>query len=485
MRMIQQRSTLDQRGMVSFLVTFIMLLVISLIVVGFTRVASQNRREALDRQLSTQAFYAAESGVNAFLNASKTDPSLLTTTRGTCDTQNFTFEKTLSNNPEVSVTCVLVDPLVPHIEVTGLDDGESQIFTIDPRAADGTSAALTRLVFVWESKGDSTLKTGCPTETGKYTATISNCEYGLLRADIMKDPGSPYSADVLTNSTRSTLFLPSTTPYESVSLNYGLTSNRAHQGRAKCADGVPHSLGGIMTIPPQTCGAVVNISSAAAGARYYARVSTLYKGTKNLKIYGYDASGAAVDFAGAQVQIDSTGKAVDVLRRVQVRVPIDKTSGETVLPFAVYSEEDVCKRFTTAGDNFEDSCSIAPGEESDASYTPCGGLCGPDGEGGGTGNPYWYRAWFTVTSNNDPSRITGCAWSWGDGSSPATEVVDDISQCNLGGRMRHDFTVKGAAGSCYKTTVVFTVYLGSVAKTYPQEFWVPFSSRVKPWCPRP
>ena len=159
MRMIQQRSTLDQRGMVSFLVTFIMLLVISLIVVGFTRVASQNRREALDRQLSTQAFYAAESGVNAFLNASKTDPGLLTTTRGTCDTTNATFEKTLSTNPKVSVTCVLVDPLVPHIEVTGLDDGESQIFTIDPRAADGTSAALTRLVFVWESESDSTLKT--------------------------------------------------------------------------------------------------------------------------------------------------------------------------------------------------------------------------------------------------------------------------------------------------------------------------------------
>lgn len=45
-----------------FMITIVMMVVISLIVVGFTQVANRNRRQSLDRQLSTQAFYVAESG---------------------------------------------------------------------------------------------------------------------------------------------------------------------------------------------------------------------------------------------------------------------------------------------------------------------------------------------------------------------------------------------------------------------------------------
>jgi len=54
----------NQSGMVSIMVTMILMIVMSLIVVGFAQVSRRNQRVALDRQLSTQAFYAAESGVN-------------------------------------------------------------------------------------------------------------------------------------------------------------------------------------------------------------------------------------------------------------------------------------------------------------------------------------------------------------------------------------------------------------------------------------
>ena len=40
------------------------MIVMSLIVLGFAQISRRNQRESLDRQLSTQAFYAAESGVN-------------------------------------------------------------------------------------------------------------------------------------------------------------------------------------------------------------------------------------------------------------------------------------------------------------------------------------------------------------------------------------------------------------------------------------
>jgi Tfp pilus assembly protein PilX len=53
-----------QAGMVAIMVTMILMIVISLIVVGFAQISRRNQRQALDRQLSTQAFYAAETGVN-------------------------------------------------------------------------------------------------------------------------------------------------------------------------------------------------------------------------------------------------------------------------------------------------------------------------------------------------------------------------------------------------------------------------------------
>ncbi|HSX32249.1 MAG TPA: pilus assembly PilX N-terminal domain-containing protein, partial [Candidatus Saccharimonadales bacterium] len=53
-----------ESGMVAIMVTIILMIVISLIVLGFAQIARRNQRQSLDRQLSTQAFYAAETGVN-------------------------------------------------------------------------------------------------------------------------------------------------------------------------------------------------------------------------------------------------------------------------------------------------------------------------------------------------------------------------------------------------------------------------------------
>src|ERR1700761_8288581 len=75
----------DEQGMVSILVTMIMVIVISLIVIGFAEVSRRNQREALDNQLSTQAYYAAESGVNAAVQYFSDHPSnTALTTSGDC-----------------------------------------------------------------------------------------------------------------------------------------------------------------------------------------------------------------------------------------------------------------------------------------------------------------------------------------------------------------------------------------------------------------
>ena len=54
------------------LLTMILMIVVGLIVLGFAQISRRNQRQALDRQLSTQAFYAAETGVNDAANLIKT-----------------------------------------------------------------------------------------------------------------------------------------------------------------------------------------------------------------------------------------------------------------------------------------------------------------------------------------------------------------------------------------------------------------------------
>ena len=55
---------LRERGVVSIMVSIVLMAVMTLIVLGFSEIARRDQRQTLDRQLSNQAFYAAEIGVN-------------------------------------------------------------------------------------------------------------------------------------------------------------------------------------------------------------------------------------------------------------------------------------------------------------------------------------------------------------------------------------------------------------------------------------
>ena len=64
MTAMPKRLKQSESGIVSLMMTLVIMLVISLIVIGIAQLSRREQRQALDNQLSTQAFYAAESGVN-------------------------------------------------------------------------------------------------------------------------------------------------------------------------------------------------------------------------------------------------------------------------------------------------------------------------------------------------------------------------------------------------------------------------------------
>lgn len=327
------KGNVDQRGMVSLTITLVMMLVISLIVVGFAQVSNRNRREALDRQLSMQAFYAAESGVNSAASKIRTALATGTTiaTQTVCtgtDYYDATAAKLVSDG-SVAYTCVLVNPTVDRISTTANTQG-STVVPIDTVDSSGVSQTATSLTFSWSPPDGVTASTSnCLSATFPVSAGYM-CPFGLLRVDLFKVNGASItSASNLAGST-ATLYLKPT------------TSGGGTQGVG--AFNTPKAYIVNASYAPEMYSATINFTPAAQSAHYYARITTLYKDAAHVYIDGVNSAGNSY-FANAQATVDVTGRAQDVLRRVQVRVPLQQY-GSQIPGAAVRSGADVCKRFS-------------------------------------------------------------------------------------------------------------------------------------------
>src|SRR4029079_15615056 len=72
----QQKRT-SESGIVAILVVIVFSALLAVISIGFSHLMNREARQALDRQLSLQAYYCAESGVNdskAYLKANPAAP---------------------------------------------------------------------------------------------------------------------------------------------------------------------------------------------------------------------------------------------------------------------------------------------------------------------------------------------------------------------------------------------------------------------------
>src|SRR5690606_8755556 len=102
-------SRMSERGVASLMVTTVLILVIGLIVIGFSQVSQRNQRETLDRQLSTQAFYAAESAVNSVQSMVRSMPvDTLVPDKNDCSAEGVYSEAYDYDDVNASVKCLIV-----------------------------------------------------------------------------------------------------------------------------------------------------------------------------------------------------------------------------------------------------------------------------------------------------------------------------------------------------------------------------------------
>ena len=97
----------NEFGLVSIMVASVLMVVMSLITLGFARIAQRENRQAVDDQLATQAFYAAESGINAAVKGITKS----TLPRTECPFVGGEYNNgVVSAEKDVYFTCVLINP---------------------------------------------------------------------------------------------------------------------------------------------------------------------------------------------------------------------------------------------------------------------------------------------------------------------------------------------------------------------------------------
>jgi len=323
--MMKRTISNNQNGMVSIIVTMIMIIIISLVVLALGQVTRRNQQEALNNQLAAQAYYAAESGVNdatakllAGYLPSPTDATNCTNfiTSTSPATPTPLNNKIDGNN--VGYTCLLVNNQPPKLHAT-VSKSNAVVVPISPS---GSGGAGTGLSFTWAEPSGVNIASCASFEPA---VAWGNCP-AVLRVDIYADDGT-YDADHLATQTATVFFVPTAVRTPQMVNGGSVYSIRAGCTGAQCTG----TLNGL------------NSGPFVDGKKYYARITSIYSDAGTIEIA---ATNGSTRFVGSQIVIDSTGHAQNQLKRIQETLQV---TPEGKLPVnALSSASGICKVYNIA-----------------------------------------------------------------------------------------------------------------------------------------
>ncbi len=319
----------NEQGFASIVIALTLITVLVLMTVGFAQLARHEQRNALNKQLSTQAYYAAETGIND----TTTDimAGKIVSANTNCAPNYIPSatpnSKTLDTTLDVSYTCVSVDLTPSTIQYSNIGDGASKTVTF----TNASGVPIDKLKISWSSVSGNFSAPATPAgfkDQGQWTAS----KYpAVMEANLTP----------LTTVTRPALVAASYTAY-----GYPVSVSRPGTDAIYGpSNGPTEGLVSDAYCDPGTklCTLTIGNLSALGSISYLLHLTNHYD-LSNIYVTAEDASGNPVKFKGAQAVIDSTGKARDVLKRLQVRLPLDRTN---VLSNYAIEAQNVCKRLTT------------------------------------------------------------------------------------------------------------------------------------------
>jgi hypothetical protein len=338
----------NQRGIISIVVTLIIVLILGVIILAFGNFTRREQTQTFERQLSSEAYYAAESGINDAIDRLRSTPDgtgLKKDIKDNCQTvpasagANFDYAVDATGN--VEYTCLLINPTPDTGQYSNIDIGESKTFPI----IYPTPAAVSNIDIWWHNPDEvePTNFGGCTTASNIELpqSWYNDCDAGMLRVDIVPAPTSGFTeASLLANNM--TVYVK---PSSQSSAGYTFPYNPSNNG---AIDTVYCNSNTITITNPKHCR--IQFGNLPQN-RYYVRITALYRPAATT-ICSTSCSVVAdrEPLADFQAEIDATGRASDVVHRIQVRYDISGLEGPFPA-FAIESAEDICKRFTVIPDD--------------------------------------------------------------------------------------------------------------------------------------
>lgn len=424
----------NQDGIVSLMMTMVMMIVISLIVLGLAQMSRREQNQSLNNQLSMQAFYAAESGVNDAVAAISSGGSLPASNscNPTIGGVNLALVNKIAAQYDVAYTCVMVSNsgdikgdlskvnVWPLQLSSGGNIGTATLTWHPDPSLSGDNSACPAAANVNNSASQKVF-----TNTGEWA---SKCPYAVLRVDLV--PATTINASSLITGTKTLFLVPTANSGAGSSVNFGSAA--------------------VAGVYPGSCSASdCSFDISGLGTKYYMRIIPIYAGGD------VSVSPSSGNFVGAQVTVDATGKAQDVLRRIKenVNVNVGNANGNATQP--LISGDSICKRVIVYQNSSSDGgaklCPLGGGgggsdDDIDGSINPAG----LSGSGSCVTNCIFWTRTFSIVKA-PATGINSCKWVWGDGQSTA---VNDPAQCTVGTTKSHTYP-KILKCTTYKVTLTF------------------------------
>ncbi|MCL4357566.1 PilX N-terminal domain-containing pilus assembly protein [Patescibacteria group bacterium] len=363
---------LGEEGFAPIIVSIIIIIVLSLLTIGFIYLAESSQKTALNSQLSNDAYYAAESGINDAIEAiangyvgPKTNCGPLSDSQGQGNNNGVQY---LDNNyvdkPYVYYSCLLINSTPSSLQYSSIGQNQPSVVLLSTINAKTKKPESPKFIeFSWQPSPQSEnspytfAPNGYYAQCSVYSGVSGPCFppsnqwvtagkpiTGVLRIAltplINSKPLPTNTATTLTaflypdpssdSNTNSPQFLRNnavTYSKDTIGVNSGMVlsgnCNNGNQG----------------TYAPDACNVVIDLSQAHTDG-YILSMRSIYLNSQ-VTIQAFSANGNLLEFKNSQTVIDSTGDDHGVLRRIQVRIP---TLNDTGFPaYDLASGNTICK----------------------------------------------------------------------------------------------------------------------------------------------
>ena len=321
------KNPINQEGAASLLFTLVMIIIISLLAIGFSVITTNDQKATLDKSVSLQAEYAAQSGINSVVEGIINHNSAVSQSSTSTCAPTGGVTPTFPDTNNTKITC-LKWSYSPQSLVYSSASSLSTI--INPVGASGSPTSISEVDIKWGPANPTSL----PPYSTFNTASLSGVASGnfpilkIVTANFnMTQLTTTYVVPVSGTSSPVALGLPG---INIITVGCGTSSTVTCTAKLNNLQWTANPANSLC--PSTNCGLLT--TSSFDGSQLSINISGIQS-----------TGGAAVQFLNSQVQIDSTAQNGNTVKRLVAGYTVGGASAWSPTLTAVTGSTALCKNF--------------------------------------------------------------------------------------------------------------------------------------------